>query len=166
MTPITMATAAVINSRMTSEAKDRMRKHSGASIGLRAGFIRMCFRIEKDGSWKPISSLIDADVEMEHSTTGDIKINGGGALLKDLNEITKDWTPQKTIYDMLSSTLGARAAENAVQAAEQFKEIPTRCGLAASHSEVAEFIKRVGSTNKRTNDLEQRLSRLEKSHVR
>lgn len=166
MTPFSTAVSIAINARMSSEAKDKMRAHAGASVGLRMGFARMCFRIGKDGHWHPVSPLIEADVEMQHSPAGDIQISGSGALLKDLNEIASDWSPQKAVYEFITSTFGSRAAENAADAFSLIKELPNQCGFAPSRGEVSEFNQQTAEVSQKTAALEERLSRLENAHVR
>lgn len=159
MTPSAVA-ASVINARLTPDLRGRLRAHSGATIALHIGGLRMCFRLGGDGRWQAASSLIDADAEMR-TDGGEFSVSGGGALLRDLDEVRRRCAPRMIAEEIFGADGADFLLRTAETIRERMRDLPARCGVAASPPEVAEFVRKTAVFDSSVNAAAARISRLE-----
>ena len=153
--------AAALNARLDSDLRRRLRAHSGACVALHIGGLRLCFRLGEDGRWRAASSLVAADAEMR-ADGGDFCVSGNGELLRDLDEVRRQFSPRTLAED----AFGADAADCLLRAGEaaraRLRDLPIRCGVAAPPPEVAEFVRKTAAFHSEVAAAAARLSRLEK----
>ncbi|MGI9297171.1 MAG: hypothetical protein ACR2QC_04645 [Gammaproteobacteria bacterium] len=159
MTPSAVA-AAAINARLTPDLRRRLRAHAGAAVAVHIGGLRMCFRLGEDGRWRAASPLIDADAEMR-TDGGDFSVSGGGALLRDLDEVRRRCAPQLLAEEIFGADGADCLRRTTEKIRECLRDLPARCGVAATPSEVAEFVRETAAFDAATSAAAARLSRLE-----
>lgn len=161
MMPFAAAAAAWLNARTPPDMRKRLGAHDGAAVAMEAGGMRLCFRLE-GGYWHAASPLITADAAARWTPEDGWRISGGGALLKDLNEMWERNAPRTLLAEMF----GERTAAAMADAAAGFDagEFAAQCGIAAAPGEVGAFCRDVADLERRTARLNARLARLEKPH--
>ena len=158
---IAAAVAAALNRCIPPDLRRRLQSHAGATIALHFFGARMCFRIGENGEWRAASSLIDADAEMKWSANGDAHISGGGALLRELDEVRKCCAPRERAEDIFGAA-GAEKLYRAAQTANAFlQDIPARCGAVAAPDATADFFRDVAAFESAVSAAAARVSSLE-----
>lgn len=155
------AVAAAINARLTPDLRRRLCAHSGAAVALQFGGGRMCFRLE-NGRWRAASSLIEADAEMRWTAaSGDFAVHGGGALLRDLDEVRRRCAPSLLAAEMFG-TDGADILRKTTETLwTRLRDLPLRCQIAAPPQEVADFVRQTAAFDGEVAAAAARLSRME-----
>ena len=153
--------AAAINARLSPVLRRRLQSHAGASVAVRIGFLRMCFRLTERGQWRAASPLTDADAEMRASfANGEFSVQGGGELLRDLDEVRRQCSPQTIAEELFGAESADRLRRTAESAAANLRDFPVQCKIAASAAEVSEFVRQTAAFDSATAAAETRLSRL------
>ncbi|MGI9306450.1 MAG: hypothetical protein ACR2P5_04010 [Gammaproteobacteria bacterium] len=158
---ISAAVAGLINARQTEAERRRMQAHAGRVVALRAGALRLCFRLDAGGYWRAVLPEVAADAEA-HWRGADLHLDGDGALLRDLNGAWERNSPRQ----ILAEIMGADAAGFCADAAARLdiKNILVAGGVAAPPSAVAEFNRNAAAVAQKSRELESRLARLEGRH--
>ena len=139
-----------------------MRAHAGRVVAVRAGALRMVFRIDGGGRWNAVLPQTAADAEIRFQNGG-FQLSGDGALLGDLDELRKQNEPQKILAEVFGGEAAEFFAEIAARA--DVKNCLVNAGAAAAPDAVAEFNRQTALLAQQTRGLESRIARMEKRRV-